>query len=191
MKHLIEYKIFETLNNTEVTIEQFLNQIGITQFKHQQIINWWSQNRSNIKIHLFPFSSPKPIAGVFLGTDTIAINQRLPMPPHVKLFLALHESRHCDQHSTGNFMSGYYDTVVAGDKEGFLRSYQELENDANNYAIESMREMGFTREMDFEEARLRGNERAGSQVYQMMTDDIRLYNPVDFIDLLKKQIGLQ
>ena len=190
MRHITPFKLFENLNNTEVTIEQYLGLIGMPQSKHQQIIEWWKQNRSHIKIHFFNFSSPKPIAGVFLGTDTIAVNQRLPMPPHVKLFLSLHESRHCDQHAEGRFMSGYYDTVVNGDQESFLRYYRELENDANSYAINGMREMGFGREMDMEENRLRSNENAGPQVFRMMTDDIREMNPTDFIDLLKKQIGL-
>lgn len=190
MKHLISYKVYENLNNTQVSIEDFLKNIGMPQFKHEQIIEWWNNNRRNIKIHFFPFSSPKPIAGVFLGTDVIAVNQRLQMPPHVKLFLALHESRHCDQHSNGIFMSGYYDTVVSGDENSFLQSYRELEQDANSYAINGMREMGFEREMNIEEIRLRSNENAGPMVFRMMTDDIRLLNPTDFIDLLKKQIGL-
>lgn len=37
---------------------------------------------------------------------------------------------------------------------------------------------------------LRGNERAGNRVYQMMSLDIERLNPVDFFDLLKKQIGV-
>ena len=110
------------------------------------------------------------------------------MPPHVKLFLALHESRHCDQHLQGIFMEGYYDTVVNGDKASFLQSYAELEKDANDFAFDSMRTIGFEREMNMEEMRLRGNERAGEMVYQMMTNDISRLNPTDFIDLLKKQI---
>jgi hypothetical protein len=51
-----------------------------------------------------------------------------------------------------------------------------------------MRQIGFEREMNMEEMMLRGNERAGGMVYQMMTNDIQRLNPVDFIDLLKKQI---
>ena len=85
-------------------------------------------------------------------------------------------------------MSGYYDTVVNGDRSSFLQSYRELERDANDFAITSMRSVGFGREMDMEEGRLRGNEGAGNMVYQMMTNDISRLNPVDFIDLLKKQI---
>jgi len=44
--------------------------------------------------------------------------------------------------------------------------------------------------MDREEMMLRSNERAGSMVYQMMSADIQRINPVDFFDLLKKQIGV-
>jgi hypothetical protein len=188
MKHIKSFKIFESLTEeNQISIEQFLNEIRIPSNKVQQITEWWRQNR-DIKIYYFPFSSPQPIAGVFLGTDSIAINSRLPMPPHVKLFLALHESRHCDQHAQGIFMEGYYDTVVNGDKDSFLQSYRELEKDANDFAINSMREMGFEREMNMEEMRLRGNEGAGNMVYQMMTNDISRLNSTDFIDLLKKQI---
>jgi hypothetical protein len=191
MKHLSTFKLFERLDNsTLVTIEQLLERIGIPNPMRPNIITWWNENRSEIRIHLFPFNSPQPIAGVFLGEDVIAINERLQMPPHVKLFLALHESRHCDQHADGILMPGYYDTVVNGDKDSFLQSYRELEEDANDFAINSMREVGFGREMDREEMMLRSNERAGSMVYQMMSADIQRINPVDFFDLLKKQIGV-
>jgi hypothetical protein len=191
MKHLRTFKLFERLDNsTLVTIDQLLERIGIPNPMRPTIVSWWNENRRNIRIHLFPFNSPQPIAGVFLGEDVIAINERLPMPPHVKLFLALHESRHCDQHREGRLMDGYYETVVRGDMENFLTSYSELERDANDFAINSMREVGFGREMDREEMMLRSNERAGSMVYQMMSADIQRINPVDFFDLLKKQIGV-
>jgi len=191
MKHLNTFKLFERLDNsTLVTIEQLLERIGIPNPMRPNIVSWWNQNRRDIKIHIFPFNSPQPIAGVFLGEDTVVLNERLPMPPHVKLFLALHESRHCDQHKEGGFMEGYYETVVRGDRDAFLAAYRDLERDANDFAIQSMRACGFEREMNFEEMRLRGNEGAGSMVYQMMTSDIRRINPVDFFDLLKKQIGV-
>ena len=191
MKYLQTYKLFEDLDNsTQVSIDQFLEKIRIPEFKRPEIISWWNQNRTDFVIHYFDFSSPQPIAGVFLGENIIAINSRLPMPPHIKLFLALHESRHCDQHREGRFMEGYYNNVVNGDKESFLQTYMDLERDANNFAIQSMRECGFDSEMNFEEMRLRGNERAGDMVYQMMSGDIQRMNPVDFFDLLKKQIGV-
>jgi hypothetical protein len=42
--------------------------------------------------------------------------------------------------------------------------------------------------MNREERNLRRNEGAGHMVYDMMTQDIRRFQPIDFIDLLKKQI---
>ncbi len=191
MKHLKHFQLFERLDNsTLVTIDQFIERIGIPNPMRPTISSWWNENRRDIRIHLFTFNSPQPIAGVFLGEDIIALNERLPMPPHVKLFLALHESRHCDQHREGRLMEGYYETVVRGDRENFLRAYSELERNANDFAINSMRQIGFEREMDREEMMLRSNERAGDMVYQMMSADIRRLNPVDFFDLLKKQIGV-
>ncbi len=187
MRHLNSYKLFENLNNP-VSIEQYLNEIGFPGNFKSQVVNWWNQNRRGFKIHHFDFSSPQPIAGVFLGVDEIAINKRLPMPPHIKLFLALHESGHCNQHREGRFMAGYYDTVVAGNKSEFLKAYTELEIDANDFAFNSLREMGLERLYQFEEPRLRGNQSAGEMVWRMMTADIARLNPTDFIDLLKKQI---
>jgi hypothetical protein len=187
MKHLKNFKIFESSISQDISITDFLIKIRIDESKIQTISDWWSQNRTGIKIHLFPFKSQR-IMGVFLGVDTICINDLSFFPPHMKLFLALHESRHCDQHREGRFMSGYYDTVIAENKVGFLKAYSELEKDANDFAISSMRQCGFSREMDNEESRLRMNETMGNQVYEMMTNDIRKFNPIDFIDLLKKQI---
>jgi hypothetical protein len=191
MKHLKHFQLFERLDNsTLVTIDELLERIRIPNPMRPAISSWWNQNRRDIRIHFFPFNSPQPIAGVFLGENIIAINERVPMPPHVKLFLALHESRHCDQHREGGFMERYYETVVRGDRENFLTSYSELERDANDFAINSMRQIGFEREMNREEMMLRSNERAGDMVYRMMSSDIQRLNPVDFFDLLKKQIGV-
>ena len=190
MKHIKSYKrLFESINmeNNQVSIDEFLRRIGINR-DNDAIIQWWNDNRSNIKIHLFTFNSREPIAGVFLGSDTICVNDNTRMPPHIKLFLSLHESRHCDQHAENEFMSGYYDTVVNDDLQGFLRAYSELEKDANDFAINSMREIGFSGEMDREENMLRGNQRAGQMVFNMMKRDIERLNPTDFFDLLKKQI---
>ncbi len=191
MKYLKKFKLFERLDNsTLVTIDELLERFRIPNPMRPTILSWWNENRRDIRIHLFPFNSPQPIAGVFLGENIIALNERVPMPPHVKLFLALHESRHCDQHREGGFMEGYYETVVRGDRENFLTAYSELERDANDFAINSMRQIGFEREMNMEEMMLRSNERAGDMVYRMMSSDIQRLNPVDFFDLLKKQIGV-
>ena len=189
MKYLKSYQLFEDVNQPEISIREFLVQINIPQSHFENIVQWWEENRTHIKLHYFRFSSPQPIAGVFLGSDTICVNSKLPMPPHIKLFLALHESRHCDQHSEGRFMEGYYNTVTYNDKEGFLQAYRELEKDANDFAVSSMRQLGFEREMNFEEQRLRSNEMAGEMVFRMMRDDIQRLNPIDFFDLLEKQIS--
>jgi len=187
-KYLNKFEIFE---NSKITlnIEQFLEKINIDPDKIPTIVKWWSENRNHIKIYYFPFNSTYPIAGVFLSTDIIALNSKMTLTPHVRLFLALHESRHCDQHAEGIFMEGYYNTVISGDKEYFLQRYKELEKDANDFAINSMIEIGFEIEMRNESNRLRSNEFAGEMVYRMMRSDIEKLNPDDFIDLLKKQIG--
>jgi hypothetical protein len=194
MKHLSTFRLFERLDNsTLVTIEQLLERIGIPNHMRPQITSWWNENRSEIRIHFFRFNTTEPIGGIITDGNTIVLNDDLhirPMPPHIKLFLALHESRHCDQHRMGNSITQYFDSVVRNDRQSFMRHYQELESDANDFAISSMRACGFDRQMNFEERMLRANEMAGDMVYQMMSADIQRINPVDFFDLLKKQIGV-
>lgn len=176
-------------DSPEISIHNFLNKIRIQTDKIQEICDWWGKNRPEIKIYFFPFKSQEPIAGIFWGSDSICINENFRMaPPHVRLFLALHESRHCDQYAQGIFMDGYYNTVLQNDKNGFLTAYTRLERDCNDFAISSMREMGFRQEMDREERMLRSNEGAGELVYLMMRRDIKKFDPVDMFDLLKKQI---
>jgi hypothetical protein len=190
MKYLKNFKIFESLENlpSSITIEEYVNQIGLHESKRQDVINWWNDNRKDFNIHYFPFQSQKPIAGCFLDEKTVAINSKMNMPPEVKLFLALHESGHCNQYKEGRFIEGYYNTVLRGDKEQFLEYYIQLENDANNFAEFAMNQMGFTQFCQREMPRLRMNERAGVMVFQMMTEDINKFNPTDFFDLLIKQI---
>lgn len=191
MKHIINYQLFETLNYTnQISIRDFLEIIQIPEDKRQHIIDWWNINRKHIKIYMFPFETYQPIAGVFLSKEAIAINQKGNAPGFIRLFLALHESRHCDQHAQGIFMPGYFDTVIASDKPAFIQAYRELEKDSNDFAINSMRQIGFRQEIDREENRLRMNELVGERVYEMMTLDIEKYQPKDMFDLLKKQIGL-
>ena len=187
MKHIKSFKIFEN-QGTEISIDKFLQEIGVPNRNIPMILDWWSKNRNHIKIYHFPFSSPHPIAGVILSENEIAVNKKMNLPPHIKLFLVLHESRHCDQHSQGIFNPEYYETVVQGNKSEFLKNYVKLEQDANDFAINTMRELGFDLEMNREERNLRRNEGAGHMVYDMMTQDIRRFQPIDFIDLLKKQV---
>lgn len=172
----------------EISIESFLNKIEIPNFLVDNISGWWNENRSHIEIYSFPFNTGKPIMGGILGKNKIAINDITRLPPHIKLFIALHESRHCDQHNNDEFMDGYFHNVENENLEEFLRAYLYLERDANDFAIASMRDCGFNREMNFEEERLRSNEGAGKTVYRMMREDIMKYNPNDIFDLIKIQI---
>lgn len=187
MKHIKSYKIFESLSG-EVSIDEFITKIGIDTDKKPLIIDWWNQNREGFKIYYFPFSCFEPIAGVFLDVDTVCINQNMNFRPFMKLFIALHESRHADQHREERFMSGYFDTVIENKKDEFLEAYKELEKDANDFAIQSMIECGFGDDMNRFGYQLRSNENSGRMVWDLMKRDIQKFKPIDFIDLLKKQI---
>jgi len=190
MKYLTKFKMFENLESKEVDIDKFLDEIGFVSEIVDRVSEWWGRNRGEIGIHFFGFNTRQPIGGCFLGVDKICINSDLYMPPHIKLFIALHESRHCDQHREGRFEDGYWHPVVEGRKEDFLAGYRDLERDANDFAINSMRELGFSGEMDREGMRLRSNEMAGEMVYRMMSNDIERLGATDMFDLLKKQIGI-
>jgi hypothetical protein len=187
LQFITESRGTDILDNS-IGIREFLESIEISANHHDHIVEWWRENRARIRIHYFRFTSVNPIMGVFLGEGDIAINSKVSTPGWMKLFLALHESRHCDQHAKGILMPGYWDTVVAEEEDLFLEEYFSLEKDANDFAFESMVEMGFEREMRESGSRLRGNEGAGKIVYQMMRRDIQKYQPTDFIDLLKMQI---
>lgn len=194
MKFIKSYQLFESTSYDlpgEISIEEFLKNIRFTN-NAEVVADWWHKNRSHIKIYFFPFSSSQPIMGSFMDENSIVINskaiQMMPFP-EMRLFLALHESRHADQHREGKFMDGYFQSVVDGDFEKFSSFYEELEEDANDFAEDSLREMGFDRFCDQHMRGLRMNERAARQVFQMMSQDIRRFSPLnDFFDLLAKQI---
>ena len=171
-----------------IPIESFLTKSGIPNYLVANIAKWWHQNRSHIEIYLFPFNTSKPIMGGIIGENKIAINESSRLPPHIRLFLALHESRHCDQYNEGVFEKGYFQNVESENLKAFLGAYMYMERDANDFAVSSMRDCGFSREMDFEEKRLRKNEEGGEIVYKMMREDITRYNPDNFFDLIKIQI---
>ncbi len=191
MKYIKSFKLYENQGN-EVPIEIFLKEIGIPNENHPIIIDWWNKNMTHIKIYHFEFSSPEPIIGVILSGDEIAINKtsnpKLPwhvMPKFIKLFTALHESKHCEQHRENRFSNLYLNPVKEGDKNKFFKNYFELEKEANDFAINSLREMGFV----IRDSEFRGNEsvRAAESVYQMMRIDIEKLNPIDMVDLYRKQ----
>lgn len=187
MNYIKSFKVFENLNNPK-SIEQFLEEIRMPQKFVPSICNWWNQNRSNIIIHHFEFTKGRPIMGVALSGNEIAMNKRFLVPPHMKLFQALHESKHCDQEREMKYSTEHFNAIVSGDKEQFLKNYLQLEREANNYAINSMKEMGLGKLIEFEEIRLRATELAGDMVFNDMREDIKKYNSTNLIDLFKKQI---
>jgi hypothetical protein len=188
MKHL---KLFENYQNIpgEMSINNFLMEIAETSKPLESIENWWNINRKDIKLNYFPFNTTKPIMGVFIGTDRVLINSRIQGAPWIfKLFLALHESKHCDQHREGRLTEHYYDTVVNNDFDKFIIGYKKLEEEANIFALNSMTEMGFDNFVNLQGRAVRRNEEMGQMVFRMMSDDIKKYQPKDFSDLMLKQI---
>jgi hypothetical protein len=170
-----------------ITIEDFLSEIGIEQKLIPQISKWWNENRKGISIHYFEFGSQDPIIGVYVGENKVCINKKSRDLPDFKLFIAIHESFHCDQDMRGE-MEKYFDLVKYGDVTEFSNYYRNIEKEANDFAITSMRDLGFSRFIDSSERRLRGNEFAGSQVFSMMRRDIEKTGAENFKDLLLSQI---
>jgi hypothetical protein len=190
MKYLKNFNIIKesSMEESRISIDEFVRAIGLPQMKSQQVIDWWQQNRGNFNIHYFRFNCPQPIMGCFLGSDTVAINEGPPLPAEIKLFILLHESAHCDQHREGRFEEGYFTTVVENRQSDFLEAYSRLEIEANTYAQNSLMEMGFDHFVQREIRRLRMNEQAGHIVYRMMRNDIEKFRPQNFTELLLKQI---
>jgi hypothetical protein len=184
---LEESKVAETELPGLIVIEDFLSEIGIEQKLIPQISEWWNENRKGISIHYFEFGSQDPIIGVYLGENKVCINKKSRDLPDFKLFIAIHESFHCDQDMRGE-MEKYFDLVKFGDVTEFSNYYRNIEKEANDFAITSMRDLGFSRFIDSSERRLRGNEFAGSQVFSMMRRDIEKTGAENFKDLLLSQI---
>jgi hypothetical protein len=170
-----------------LSIEDFLIEIGIKEEYIPGICEWWNLNRKEISIHYFEFNTQDPIIGVYIGENRVAINKKSRDLPDFKLFIAIHESFHCDQDMRGE-MEKYFDLVKFGDVTEFSNYYRNIEKEANDFAITSMRDLGFSRFIDSSERRLRGNEFAGSQVFSMMRRDIEKTGAENFKDLLLSQI---
>jgi hypothetical protein len=170
-----------------ISIEDFLIEIGIQEKLITRISDWWNQNREGVSIHYFDFGSRDPIIGVYIGENKVCINKKSRDLPDFKLFIAIHESFHCDQDIRGE-MDKYFDYAKEGSMTEFSDFYQRIEKEANDFAISSMRELGFSRFIDSSERMLRGNEFAGSQVFSMMRRDIQKTGAETFKDLLLIQI---
>jgi len=170
-----------------ISIDDFLFEIGIRENLIPPISEWWNENRKGISIHYFEFGSQDPIIGVYLGENKVCINKKSRDLPDFKLFIAIHESFHCDQDMRGE-MEKYFNLVKYGNVTEFSNYYRNIEKEANDFAITSMRDLGFSGFIDFSERRLRGNEFAGSQVFSMMRRDIEKTGVENFKDLLLSQI---
>jgi hypothetical protein len=170
-----------------ISIDDFLFEIGIRENLIPQISEWWNENRKGISIHYFEFGSQDPIIGVYIGENKVCINKKSRDLPDFKLFIAIHESFHCDQDMRGE-MEKYFNLVKYGNVTEFSNYYRNIEKEANDFAITSMRDLGFSGFIDFSERRLRGNEFAGAQVFSMMRRDIEKTGAENFKDLLLSQI---
>jgi hypothetical protein len=171
-----------------ISAAQFAEEIRLYPQDVRKYSHLWERIRPGYKIHYFPFKSNNPILGCFFYDKDVCVNQKVPIPPLVKAFIALHESRHCQQYQDGIIEKGYFTTVVEGDKEDFLVNYRQLEEDANNFALDSLSEGGFENFVLQEGSRLKGNESMGPQIYHMMREDIKKTGATTFADLLAFQI---
>jgi hypothetical protein len=190
MKYLKKFKLFESLDSQkEISIEDYLKEIELDKTTNiEPIIEWWKENRPHIKLYYFNFNSSEPIMGGIIADNTICINKKVQMAPQIKLFIALHESKHIDQHNEGRFEEGYFKTVLNGDKEKFLDAYVELEKEANDFAFQSIKDLNIDWFVSYKEKMLRHNESLGNIIYQMMKQDIERLNVTNFYELIKKQI---
>jgi len=171
-----------------ISAARFAEEIGMHPQDARKYSQLWEKVRPGYQIHYFPFKSINPILGCFFYDRDVCINQRIHIPASVKAFISLHESRHCQQYAEGILERGYFTTVVEGDKEDFLVNYRQLEEDANNFALDSLSEGGFENFVLQEGPRLKSNENMGPQVYQMMREDIKKTGATTFADMLAFQI---
>ena len=184
---LEESKVAEDELPGLISIDDFLFEIGIRENLIPPISEWWNENRKGISIHYFEFGSQDPIIGVYIGENKVCINKKSRDLPDFKLFIAIHESFHCDQDMRGE-MEKYFNLVKYGNVTEFSNYYRQIEKEANDFAITSMGDLGFSGFIDSSERRLRGNEFAGSQVFSMMRRDIEKTGAENFKDLLLSQI---
>ena len=184
---LDESKVAEDELPGLISIDDFLFEIGIRENLIPPISEWWNENRKGIFIHYFEFGSQDPVIGVYLGENKVCINKKSRDLPDFKLFIAIHESFHCDQDMRGE-MEKYFNLVKYGNVTEFSNYYRQIEKEANDFAITSIRDLGFSGFIDSSEKRLRGNELAGTHVFSMMRRDIEKTGAENSKDLLLSQI---
>ena len=170
-----------------IAVEHFINVIGIGEGYKQRVLEWWNENKSHINIYYFPFRTNAMMGGCVLSTDSIAINSNFENNPEKLLYITLHESAHAQQELEGR-LSPYFDTVVQNDIHSFLDAYIALEIEADDFAHNSMLEMGFDNFIHEYGVRIRLNEYAGSMVYPTMQSEIKKHNPTNFMEMVEKMI---
>ena len=194
IKNFTHFPLFENKQDilsrlpASVNIDEFVTSIGLQSEEAEKFTQLWQENRSGFNIHLFQFKTVHPIMGVFFYDNIVCINTSSRAPSLMKAFIALHESRHADQWSKGIFEDKDFKTVAEGNREEFLEGYQELESDANTYALEVLKGGGFKDFVLKSGPGLRMNEYAGPQVYKMMDKDIRESGSTSMAELIASQI---
>lgn len=193
MKYLKNFKIYESIDGLpgKISIDEYVKQVlpQLDIETKKRFCDWWIENRSNYNIYFFKFKSNAPIMGGIVGEDSLAINHMIKrLPPHMSLFLLLHESKHLDQHANSEFMDGYFNSVVRNNFPLFVTSYRKLEKEANDYAFEVMQNLDIFNQELSRDRNIRGNEYAADQVFGMMQNDIKKTGARDFFELIKTQI---
>ena len=85
------------------------------------------------------------------------------------------------------FSKGYFQSVVDNNLPLFIKSYKRYESEANDYAIQVLRQLDiFTTELD--ERRIRSNEGMASHIFDMMKKDIKKTGAKTIFELIKTQI---
>ena len=189
MKYIKSYTLFESEKSipSPISIEEFLDAINMPFESRQTIIEWWIENRNRIQIHYFPFNRNMMAYGAVFSNDSIAINSNFNADPLFTLYIALHESAHSDQ-ANEQRINPYFDTVVADDLDNFILAYNELEQEANDYAEQSMIELGFNQFIRQNVGMLRQNLNYALPVFQAMKRDIQKYKPESLTDLIRNMI---
>lgn len=191
-KRILDFSMFEALSTSrvpgEISIAEFVRQIGFSGEMATRICDYWNRTRGDVNIFWFPFACPQPILGGKIGDDDIAINFGVRVPKEMLLFILFHESQHVQQGKEGRLEEQYFQTVLDDQREEFMDNYRRLEDEANTFALESLREVGLDYFANAQEQRIRSNERAGAGVFRMMQEDIARTGATSFAELIRKQI---
>ena len=140
-----------------------------------------------IQIYYFNFNTTLPIFGGVLGENSVAINKNLYADSLTKLFILLHESCHSDQ-IKDNSIKPYFDNVKNDNYELFIKAYVFLEQKANDFAFDAMKELGYDSFVENKEKSLRMNEMSGNRVFHSMKFAIDKYKSNSIEELIREMI---